>query len=349
MSDTRQHHKDGFSQWPSIAQCNGFANANRESKQANEGTMIHAMAELSYTHCEDVQNETALWVADWLLNNENGIPWKVEKRVEITDCGRLTGIFGAPDYWQINNDMIRVADLKSFSDGSKDYFAQLAGYALAIATDHKITLDSTCELTVLHGLTKRAETRYYTVLECLDIAKDIYSRRYDNGNQHTICDACAFCSRQQDGTCKAQAQIIEATKVEMSPVTFPVSQEQLIASPGTAAKVAIIAQAGVKFWERQLAMCKESAKVNNGIIDDGQGCKFILKTVEGRRVCNDLLALAFELNENGIANEAIIKHMNMTLTALRELISGLDKDTAKAIEQAHFRSESEVTKFERCR
>jgi hypothetical protein len=291
--------------------------------------------------------ETAFWASEWLVTNENGRAWNAEKYVKIEDCGRLTDIGGYPDYYQVaEGNIIRVVDLKSFSDGSKDYFAQLAGCALAIATSRKISLETSCELTVLHGLTKRPETRWYTVIECLYIAKDIYASRYDNGNVHTICDACQYCARATDGTCNAQGAIVEATKVDMA-ITFPVSQEQLIASPATAAQVAIIAKAGVKFWERQFEMCKESARKNNGVIDDGKGCKFAFKTVNGKHTCKDLLALVANLNGLGISNEKIIEKTDISLTSLRKLMAGLPGETVKEIENEFFTSDSMIEKFER--
>lgn len=347
MSDNLQHHKDGFSQWPNIAQCNGFVNGKRESEEASKGTRIHKETGDCYLNKEGVYCETALWASRWLVENENFKCWFVEQPVMITDCGRLTGVYGTPDFYQLNGDSIRVADLKSFSDGSKDYFSQLAGYALAIATMNKMPLDTSCELTVLHGLVKRAETRWYTVGECLDVARHIFSKRYDYGDAHTICDACKHCVRATDGTCKAQGAIIEATKVDMAPITFPVSQEQLIANPAMSAQVAIIAKAGVKFWERQFDMCKESARQNGGVIDDGNGCKFAFKTVNGRRTCTDLLALVARLNDEGITNDEIISKVDLSLTSLRELLEKKERAVASEIEECYFKSEGTTEKFER--
>ena len=242
--------------------------------------------------------------------------------------------------------MIRVADLKSFSDGSKDYFAQLKGCALAISSMYGLPTDTQCELIILDGLIRRARVIRCTVDDCIDTGLTVMTLRYDRGDEHTLCDACQYCGRRTDGTCSAQAALVKATAIDM-PVTFPVSQAALIANPALAAKVGVIAQAGIKFWESQYAMVKESALQNGGQVDDGEGCKFAFKEVNGRRTCKDLLALVEELNVCGISNDAIITKVGISITALEELMTGLDAATSKAIIAEYFTAETKVKKFER--
>jgi hypothetical protein len=74
-----QHHKDGFSQWPSILQCCGFQNNGKSSKESDEGTKIHGDAETAYSGGFCALTETADWAVQWLRENENAMLWVVEQ------------------------------------------------------------------------------------------------------------------------------------------------------------------------------------------------------------------------------------------------------------------------------
>ncbi len=189
-----EHHPFGMSKWPAWLACPKYE-SGPESDASRGGTEAHRLmgkalaGEILPADADSYLAGVAEWAATQLLFYGDG--WMSEHRVQIGGSGPLAGIFGTADAVLVLEDRIIVADLKAYSRGESDYFAQLMGYALAVLQVRGML---NAELLVLHGGSRKVESRQVTVGECLDVAEGVIEHRLDPFAEPLVCRHCAHCA-----------------------------------------------------------------------------------------------------------------------------------------------------------
>lgn len=317
-----KHHPLGMSRWPAWNLCPCF-DGKPAGSDASAGTRAHArlawilngsQGEAPFAEYPEI--DAAEWAARWFEDRTAdtlfSITPQVETRVEIRKQGHpADGVFGTPDLFWVEANGLHVADFKLFGDGSKDYTAQLAGYALAIMSGHGIACD-TVWLHTLNGLSRTVDGAGMTPEACEEIAGRILEERLDPDRKPRACDWCGLCAHAV--RCPALLHMAATVSnletvgegVDISNLEITIAQKGGGLSHLTLAGLLAITKPLKKWIEGIEDAAKreaehsfsvdENGKTITGFIE-GNGVRFELRQRRGQRKIGDICGLAGAVRE----------------------------------------------------
>ena len=268
MMEEKKHHRLSMSQWSTLAVCPHFVPSQKPSDEANAGTEAHeeveeiykkvmalgeALTDIDsiYSACAKYENpsrpQTAWCAARWIMRARlEDIPegerdnyhsaCAVEMKLTIQDTDPLIdGIYGYADFVRLlrrksDGQLVRitVADFKTFSDGTRQYDEQLAGYAVAVAsTIPNATDDVAVELITNHGAI-RADSGIDTTLgECRRTAVDVVQKYLCRERFEKVLNPkCKYCKHYPCAGAVALAKAVDPTFEKLK-----ISEAELDANP----------------------------------------------------------------------------------------------------------------------
>jgi len=354
MSD--KHHAMGFSKWPALAACpsyegkkdDGVYDADADD-YATRGSAVHSLALLMVQagntdipkpeKMAEEEYETAQWFAGGILVFQKaGKTCVIDRRVRVINTEGIQlpegteGIYGTADLIVNHGGFgveFEVVDLKTFSrwDDKKDCFPQLAGYALAYATEAGYDENTPVRLTIAHGGVKKLQSKDVTILDCANIARKIFDAT--RTDKHNVNEYCQYC--RHNGNCPGWKQAVETALVPNdSPLCIVgLTQEELNTNPVKAAQVCKVVKTFAKRFKDVVDMCEAAARANGGIIEDpDNGIAYIVKTVSGKRSCDDAVDLYNGLVCDYLTQDEYLKLLTPSLKAVKDAIKERMRETA---------------------
>ena len=285
MSNTK-HHPLSPSKYPAWAECPFYSPEDRESSEANEGTLAHEELHKALTTDDYVPSDkAAAWAFEWIQQQD---PQSLESEFRVSmpnPLDFLDEIYGTIDVsWFDCDGILHVTDFKRFSDGTTDYAPQVRGYAAMIYCQHKANrADQKVVLHILHGGIFKAETIETTLGECVAKTVEILSAATKGTGKPRICKWCSFCSKVS--SCSASNTAVEAVK-ENLPNFARLSLCQKL----------VVLDAIDKLSKSIREEAKEKAKENGGAIEQ-DGIRYEFKPWKGAAKCKDILLVADAMRE----------------------------------------------------
>ena len=337
-----KHHPYGMSRFPALAQCPWYEGGDRPSEDAAEGSKAHRLLEglvRCWPSVEGLKDSphyaTVMWARDAL--NEalpeglGGIQF-VEKRVTLkSPLGCVNGVFGTLDYGGLADGAIVVVDFKTFGNGQRSYFEQLAGYAYGLACELGISDENTnCGLVTLHGAVKKIDVNNVPLGKCIEIVErvlDGVAGRKD-GDQ-CANDYCRYCRHYP---CRATRLMAEAVAPSSIP-TLLSTREEMLADPSRIPSALVL----VSEFERLVKRFKENAEEvikargdhsvdGNGMeswtLEDADGsAAWQIKQTSGNRKFEDIQRLWAHCETLGVSQDDFLSCCNVQIGRLAKLAS----------------------------
>jgi hypothetical protein len=213
----------------------------------------------------------------------------IEERVTLED-----GTFGTADVWYANPERhsLVVWDFKTFRNLSRDYTAQLAGYALAICCAVSFKVDDV-SLRTLYGDSnvidsvslqrEELESFYFDAMKAFDAG--------ENGTaQPTQCNWCELCANF--ASCPACLAVAETVKETLADAPANIATY----TPDKRARVMLLAEFFVK-WAKAVIDANKAVMIDGGEVrSDALGAAWGLRTKRGAlkldtpKACRELMA-----------------------------------------------------------
>lgn len=195
-----KHHPLGCSNYNAWAHCINWKGSSG-GKDASVGTEVHGQFDRAF---KEDGYEPDSYVARWAVDAVRELAGQSYVQTEMMLAGTsdtVKGIFGTADavWTSFDTDgfIINIADLKVFSDGTKDYHPQLMGYACLYACAGQDP-GKRFRLHVLHGGICKVETIELTLGRCQDVVGKILElKRSGKGGCH-LCDYCSTCANVKE-------------------------------------------------------------------------------------------------------------------------------------------------------
>lgn len=285
-----KHHTLSPSAFPAWEHCPAFNPDPTETEYAAEGTkqhkalaaLLHGDGEPLATLSQDAR-ESVEWAARYVFDKvdeaateRDRAPIETERRLRHVDEDGKEVYFGTAD--AVSGNLL--FDYKS-GDDTRDYRAQLAGYALAL-----FDLLFDCERVACHllyGRIRRVNVFTFTREEAAAIVYPILRARADANRNPTPCDWCGYCADRL--TCPALtvravavAEAREDWKGELPAIAHP----SKITDPGLMAKALTLARFVSEWCDSVKHHALELAKTGAAIPG------FTLQERRGTRTVEDL-------------------------------------------------------------
>lgn len=335
-----KHHELGPSIYPMLEQCSCFKREQTSGKDAATGRDIHEQVQKAIETGEEPTNDTARWMVSKVKELAGDAEVQCEKRVEgypLVDgkspsvADSLVGIFGTTDAFWIDDDGVpNFVDYKSFSDGTKDYFAQLRGYAALWGSG--CGKRDGVKLHILHGMIWKCETIESTIDECINKTIEILSRK----DLPAVNPFCSFCSNV--GKCPACSKAIAIASNEMQFSKLSVTQ-QLVVCDSVESIIKKVKADARKMCEANGGVL-EMDGIRYELVPWGGGSKVrdILEVASG---CCDSINMIDKRGEPceafGITKDELLRLCDLSKSALRDAIYEKNKGnkaiTKKAVEE----------------
>lgn len=335
-----KHHELGPSIYPMLEQCPCFLREQSSGKDASAGKEIHEQVQKAIETGEGPSNDTAIWMASKVRELAGNAKIQCEKYVEGglykkdewgTEVNTLNGIFGRTDaFWIDDEGAPNFADYKSFSDGTKDYFAQLRGYAALWGSywGHR----SAVKLHILHGMIWRCESIETTTEECIQKTVEILTRK----GLPVINPFCSFCANASK--CPACSRAVSTVGNEVQFSKMSLTQQLVVCENVEAIIKKVKAEARKKCEECDGVL--EMDGIRYELVPWGGGSKLrdILETASG---CCEKIDTLNKKGEpctiEGLSKEEFLKLCDLSKTALCGAIYAKNKGdkaiTKKSIEE----------------
>lgn len=322
----RIHSSLGPSNYPAWEQCARYESDGRDRADASAGSEIHEQAEKYITDGIEPDNATARWFGE----TTRSLAGDAEIETEVRLGNKI--IWGYADaIWTDKNCIVHIADFKSFSDGTKDYSAQLEGYAYLHGMTHS-EYSRDYILHILHGLERDVETHIVSYSH----AKERTCKLLDpcENEEPRINSYCQFCKHIKE--CKAVNHAVQT--VNENGVTF---------NELSLCQKLVVLDAVDKLSKSLREEAKRMAIENGGAIES-DGIRYEMKPWAGKSVCKDLCALASDVASPsvnreegavdfvGLDSEELIKLCDLPRTKLISSLKEKNKGgkvKAKEIEQ----------------
>lgn len=292
-----EHHKESPSHYNAWQHCIHWEGVDRSTDESNEGTRAHAELERGLKDMGyDPDLSVSRWARDAVYAECDGIEPQSEVRLEGDKGTPLAGIFGTADVlWQDKEGFLHIADLKTFSDGTEDYSAQLKGYA-ALWARKDTPSDLEVFLHVLHGGIRKVETFHFSLMECVWDTDEMLREVRERKSGPSICKYCQYCKHIKE--CKAVSNAVEVVNnnaVQFGSMSLP--------------QKLVVCEAIEKLIKSLKDEAKEKAIENGGVLE-ADGIRYEVKERAGKGKC-DILELASNLcgEEMGFDGDRILKTM----------------------------------------
>ena len=328
-----EHHEYSPSKYNAWAECPAWEGSKKDTAESTAGTNAHEELRKGLENPDYVpDNYAARWARDKVLELADGAEVKCEVRVEGTMPG-VDGIFGTVDVtWKDKCGVVYVADFKTFSDGTTDYFPQLRGYAALIATPY--TLDWPVNLVVLHGGVCKMEEITTEFSDCLDRTLEILKSVRSSGGRPHLCKWCQFCGRI--GSCSESNGALQV-----------VSDNGVAFSRLSICQKLVVLDTVDKLSKTIREDAKKMANDNGGVLEM-DGIRYEMKPWAGKPKVRDLCEVAasvaspkyLKVNERkgeavevemaGLTHEELLKLCDLGKTALANALIEKNPTVAKA-------------------
>lgn len=276
-----KHHPLGCSNYNAWVHCINWKGSSG-GKDASVGTEVHGQFDRAF---KEEGYEPDSYVARWAVDAVRELAGTSHVETEVLLAGTsdiVKGVFGTADavWTSFDNDgfIINIADLKVFSDGTKDYTPQLMGYACLYACAGQDP-DKRFRLHVLHGGICKVETIELTLGRCQEVVGGILDlKRSGNGGCH-LCDYCSTCANVKE--CKEVMNAVTVVNDNAVDGFGALSLPQKL----------VVLDAVDKLSKVLREEAKKKAEENGGFIEE-DGIRYELKPWAGKAKCRDLCELA---------------------------------------------------------
>lgn len=337
MANEVKHHRISMSQWSTLAVCPHFVPSRKPSPEADEGSAAHKEAAEIYSIIshEDGKPEDAFkhegkypqaaWCAsayrgmalcddlDARPANGQTVSCAVEVKVAIQQTDPLVdGIYGYADFVRLLRREdgslmeVTVADFKTFSDGTRNYDEQMAGYAVAVASTIPDAGDDVpARLYTLHGLARRSTVTLTTLGECRRVAVDTVMKYLCRDRFPKVTNPrCKYC---QNYPCAGAIQMLKAVQPEFA--SLKLTADAMDADPQSVP----LTLAALEEVQKLIDATKETAAASikkhgtKGLTKDGlpkwelgtDDCKYEVRESLGSRKIPDVQKAIRKLTEAG--------------------------------------------------
>ena len=340
-NELKHHPEFSPSRLPAWAACPHFEGGG-ETADTRLGTELHrglslclcGMAEESMDNgLEDFvvaraartiqeQLEAFFGTEDYTASSEE----KLELSAAYTDAivGRHVDIpiFGTADVaaYAHHEHKLFVADFKSFYS-ARDYEAQLAFYALALAEKLGCVNDTPVRLAVVYGDREGSAVHDVTVAQCYSCVKDAIDK-YENRESHKpkSCPWCSLCAKCGSCTYAQDALAIE-----------PFSPAEVTVAPERLPFLLLLATEIEKRISALREYAKKAAKENGGYLVDanGKACYTLRTQTKSTIDCWKL----FELTRDKVGEENFMLALSISKAKAEQLLkaSGMKAKEAKEL------------------
>lgn len=202
------HHPLSPSKYNAWLHCAGWCGKKYDTADSSAGTESHSQFDRAF---KEDGYEPDSFVVRWAVGAVRELVGDSEVKTEVRLTGRLelvNGIYGTADAMWIKDGVVHIADLKSFSDGTKDYTPQLMGYVCLSASDLTYP-NQKYVLHILHGGCCKVETVETTLAKSLEVVGQILTKKKYDKSRH-LCDHCSTCSKVKE--CKETMNALETVK-----------------------------------------------------------------------------------------------------------------------------------------
>ena len=361
MGNEVKHHRLSMSQWCTLAVCPHFVPSRKPSPEAAEGTAAHREAAEIYSRIsadggkpEDAfKHEGKYPQAAWCASAYRGmalcedldakpadgqtVSCAVEVKVAIQQTDPLVdGIYGYADFVRLLRDKdgslmeVTVADFKTFSDGTRNYDEQMAGYAVAVASTIPDAGDDVpARLYTLHGLAKRSTVTITTLGECRRVAVDTVMKYLCRDMFPKVTNPrCKYCQKYP---CDGAIQLLKSVLPEFA--SRKLTEAEMDADPqGVPLTLAVLEEA-----QKLIDSTKETAAAiikkhgTRGHTKDGlpkwelgtDDCKYEVREALGARKIPDVQKAMRKLEEAGgglVTQDALIGICSMPVGKMETLM-----------------------------
>lgn len=312
------HHPFSPSHYNPWAHCIHWESDSNTSDEAKAGTEHHHEMEMGIIdHNYEPNSVVARWAVERIRNLASDADVTPECSV-IGSVGIFDGISGTIDaLWVSADGIINVADLKSFSDGSKNYTYQLMGYVCLYATKDTPP-DTMVHLHILNGGTFTTNTIITTVGECMSSVSKLLERVKDGSDTPAINDYCQYCKHK--GKCNAMNTAIATVSNDTSLAFSDLPLARKLVVCDTIEK--IIKAVKDEAWKE--------AMDNGGVIED-DGIRYEIKTKAGRGKVRSLVdvntaLVSDSLKFNGIDADKLLSLCELPKTAFVDAMKKANAD-----------------------
>lgn len=332
MSEIK-HHPMGPSRWPMLACCPGYV-SKPATADSVAGTLAHEVLNTLLGGGEVKESAGFLdgaagWAARYILQTAEQ---SVAERVlhEPSDCFVQSK---APEYFGTADCIFRdrmgdwhVFDFKSMSDGTKNYFPQVVGYAWPLMRDW---MRGHAHLYILHGGSRTIDYRFADIQDCRKVV-DVVASNYNNPDgpraSNEWCGMCA--SYATCGAALAEVADVAVATSHTDPGRELTAKDFLdlagLTDRGTAARLLTIAKRVSKWADAVEERCRELAK--DGPIEFG-GDVYALSEVKGRAEVVDK-EKAFSVS--GLTREAFLSCSTLSIDKVADAMAVATGKSKKA-------------------
>lgn len=298
-TESRTHAVRSMSRWPAVIDCQCFE-SKEFTQAAQKGTDTHALLAgwlTAYKHTGtlpemppdlDFVEQGAYRCARDIVaqSTAQGCAYcdlDIEAKVRIAD----TNIHGYVDALWFNGGIeepkgITIFDFKTFRNPSRDYTAQLAGYAVAACRD-RFGEDYPVTLVIGYGDYNKYDVQQVTLKDCCEWyrkAMESFDKRDSGEAEPKQCAWCELC--KHSATCPAFKAI--ATKVAQEPTLKNAPESWGELSTPRKAQLLVLAETVAKWAEQVRDKAKEDL-LNGAVIEDSANAiKYGLRQTKGRKI-----------------------------------------------------------------
>ena len=363
MANDVKHHRLSMSQWCALAECPHFKPSKESSPEANQGSEAHAEVVEIYNHIKaerwepeeafnlEMKYPQAAWCAYRYKRHQQLLDYDeeerkslkaycaIEQKLTIRDTDPIVdGIYGYADFVRIvrrepDSSLVNimVADFKTFSDGTRNYDEQLAGYAVAVASTMPDATDETPVLLVTeHGATKRETSCNCTLGDCRRIAVDTVMKYLGRDRFPKVVNPkCRYCKNYP---CEGAMELAKA--VQPSFGSLRMTREDMDRNPSSIPLILASLEEVQKLIDATKENAKEYIKRHGvkGLTKDAlpkweigtDDCKYEVRTSLGTRRIADVPSAVQVILRNAaegkISQESLLEICSMPVGKLETLV-----------------------------
>lgn len=339
---SEQHHEESPSNYNAWLHCVGWSGIKHDTSDSSAGTETHSQFDRAF---KEEGYEPDSYVARWAVNavKELAGDSKVSTEVRLTGTvPPVVGVYGTADAIWWKDGALNIADLKTFSDGTKDYTPQLMGYSCLFATMNTPHYTRVV-LHVLHGGICKVESREFLLSKCKSVVRRILERKRGCDNKRNLCDYCSTCSKVKE--CKETMSALEIVRENAVDGFGALSLCQKL----------VVLDAVDKLSATIREEAKRAADDNGGVLEM-DGIRYEMKPWAGKPKVKDLCQLAGaiqnpvynriskkdgsleEVGFEGLDNEQLLELCELSKTKLINALKDMNKDnkSIKKVEIEHW-------------
>lgn len=323
------HHPLSPSNYNAWLHCGDWEGLKRDTADSSAGSETHSQFDRAF---KDDGYEPDSYVARWAVDAVRELAVDSEVRTEVKLTGSIDsvlGIYGTADAMWVKDGVVHIADLKTFSDGTKDYTPQLMGYVCLSAAP--LTFHSQkYALHILHGGICKVETVETTLEKSLVVVSNIL-RNHMGKCERTLCDHCSTCSKVKE--CKETMNALETVRENAVDGFGALSLCQKL----------VVLDAVDKLSATIREEAKLKAKENGGVLEM-DGIRYEMKPWAGKPKVKDLCQLAGaiqkpvfnrvskkdgsieEIGFDGLDNEKLLELCELSKTKLVDALKKANAD-----------------------